>query len=859
VKFVRLFVSLAVLGGLSAILLIASLYFYVRPELPSVEVLKDVRLQTPMQVFSADGELISQFGEKRRIPVKLAEMPPRLIQAVLDTEDHRFFEHFGFDPIRVIKAALVLATTGEKREGASTITMQLARNFFLTREKAFMRKIKELFIAWHIERLLTKEEILELYLNKIELGHRAFGVGAAAQVFYGKSLNELSLAQLATIAGLPKAPSTMNPISRPQRSIDRRRVVLGRMLAMKHITLEEYQEASDAPVTAKKHGAQITLSAPYVAEMVRAEMVQRFGEEEAYTGGYKVYTTIPGKLQRAAEQAVQLNLHDYDERHGYRGVVQSLWEPAPAEQLADPLQQVINPAWEETAILDHLASIKPVGQVVPAVVTTVHEQAITVILADGDYQYVDWNGLMWAREFITDTRQGEAPKAASDILKEGDQIWLRKNEQQQWMLSQIPEASSALVSLDPIDGAIKALVGGYSFQQSQFNRATQAKRQVGSNIKPFIYSAALEQGMTLASIINDAPITQWDRRSGVAWRPKNSDGKYDGQIRMRVALGKSKNVVSVRLLRMVGLDNVINYLGRFGFNPNELPRNESLSLGSASLTPLEVAQGFASFANAGFAIEPYLIQRIENLDGDTVYNSDPALACLLCEQQLRALDDSQQLSESKEIDFNLADRIISEQNAFLMADMMRTAVVGGGNWNFNTGWNGTGWRARTLLGRSDISGKTGTTNDAKDTWFSGFTDGLVTTTWVGFDDMNRALGKTSRHQPLINLNPQRYNQMGNAMVGSEDGARVALPAWIRYMRVALKDIPPSHRTVPEGIVNVRIDTASGKLTNKTDYTSKFEYFIAGTEPTEYVEKTNQVELDVLNSVPADDELVEDIF
>nr|WP_232848580.1 PBP1A family penicillin-binding protein [Bowmanella yangjiangensis] len=782
-----------------------------------------------MKIYSQDGLLISQYGVKRRIPLELNNIPDGLIQAILATEDSRFYEHPGIDPIGVMRAFANLVITGEKGQGASTITMQLARNFFLSPDKAWMRKIKEAFISWHIEQVLTKDEILALYLNKIELGHRAFGVGAAAQVYFGKDIRDLSLAQLATIAGLFKAPSTLNPISNPRRSQERRRVVLARMLDEGYINRQEFEQAANEDIQAKKHGAEIELDAPYLADMIYAEMVARYGKEEAETGGYQVYATVGSKLQRLAQQATIRNLHDYDERHGFRGPIQQLWQTSEDDEAT---------AWNEPQMLEFLATQPSFKPLHPAIVTKVEEQQIRVINQQGEYLEINWEGLAWARPFVTDTSQGDEPKVAADIVTPGALVWIRFNDETGiWQLSQFPDATGAFVALDPVNGAVQAIVGGYSFYQSQFNRATQAKRQVGSNIKPFVYSAALENGFTLASIMNDAPINQWDRKSGVVWRPKNSPEVYDGPIRMRVALGKSKNVVSVRLLRGVGIDNIIQHMAKFGFNPQDLPRDESLSLGSASLTPMEVATGFAVFANGGYLITPHIIERIDNEFGEPLWHANPAVApSPYIEETATDSAVDEQILTDKVIPTEYAPSVISRENAFLTREMMSTAISGGGNWSKKTYWQGTGWRANNLMSRDDLAGKTGTTNDSKDTWFSGLGGNLVATAWVGFDDMSRSLGRTSRNQYLINQNPQKFNWMGNAMVGAEDGARVAQPAWIRFMREALEGVPEAYPPVPDGIVTVRIDRTSGKLTQRTDHTSRFEYFIKGTEPTQYVDE-----------------------
>jgi penicillin-binding protein 1A len=851
-------------------------YFYIKSDLPSVDVLKDVRLQTPMRIFTLDGKLISQYGVKRRIPLTLEQIPEQLKQAVIATEDSRFYDHPGIDPIGMMRALVNLVVTGEKGQGGSTLTMQMARDFFLTREKKYIRKIREIILAWHMEQLLSKQEILELYLNKVELGHRAFGFGAAAQVYYGKSLNELTLAQIATIAGLPQAPSALNPISSPERSVARRRIVLLRMLDEEYINQEQFEQAVNAPVTAKKYGAEIDLDAPYLADIIYSEMIELYGKDEAETGGYQIYSTVSSDMQAEAQKAVRRNLHDYDERHGYHGPVRQLWLPDVIDdqegQIFEIEQSELNSSapWSEEKMLTYLQDLQTFESMHPAIVVKVNEKDIIIFTQQGKYSIVDWDGLDWARPYINDAKQGPDPKTASDIVQVGALILIRQREEDlHWQITQYPQASGAFVALDPKNGAAQAVVGGYSFYQSQFNRATQAKRQVGSNIKPFIYSAALENGYTLASIINDAPITQWQSGSGNAWRPENSPAEYDGPIRMRIALSKSKNVVSVRLLRAVGLENVAEHLTRFGFNKDDIPLDETLSLGSGSHTPLEVATAMAVIANGGFLIQPHFIQRIENEMGEILWKVNPKNACNPCvaETQTNPISaDPEDIEALLAAEFGVAHqvdepvktilsapRVISAENAFLVAEMMRSAVQINGSWDNR----GTGWRAAVLMRRSDIAGKTGTTNDVRDTWFSGFTPDLVATAWVGFDDNNRRLGRTTRNQNLVNKNPEKFNYIGNALIGSESGAHAAQPAWIRFMQYALGDKPEHLLPMPTNLLTVRIDKGTGKLTNRTDQTSMFEYFTQGTEPQNFVADAQIIE-------PADQgeqsqKQIEDIF
>lgn len=885
-KYIKTFLLLALIGALLGGAALTGIYFYIKPDLPSVAILKDVRLQTPMRIYTHDGKLISQYGVKRRIPVTLEDTPELLQKAILATEDNRFYEHFGIDPIGITRAFINLVLTGEKSQGASTLTQQLARGFFLTREKTFIRKIKEVFIAFHMEAELSKEEIFELYLNKVELGHRSFGFGAAAQVYYGKKLEELTLAQIATLAGLPQAPSILNPISRPQRSLERRRIVLLRMLDEGYISRQQFDEAVNAPVTAEKHGAEIELDAPYLADLIYNEMVTVYGKEEAETGGYQVYATTSSELQQAAQNAVMQNLHDYDERHGYRGAAARLWplndskssQPGESGDEQQPCTtEAMYPEWPcnvtEDDLINSLDNAGAFGFVFPVAVTSVAQQSFNTVDVTGIERVIEWEGMDWARPFLSDSRQGKSPEQAADIVTPGDIVYIREQDGL-WRLAQLPEVSGAFVALDPYNGAVQAIVGGYSFYQSQFNRATQAKRQVGSNIKPFIYSAALDNGYTVASIINDAPINEWDEATGVAWRPQNSPAEYDGPIRMRVALGKSKNVVSVRLLRGVGLDNTIEHLTRFGLEKADIHRDETVSLGSSSHTPLEIVRGMATIANGGFLIEPYFIDRVLNETGDVLWQHNPVVACENCtaeqdatatpatteEQDIEALlaAELNQTMPAPESDQQVlsAPRVISAPNAFLVADMMRTAVRANGSWNKKTYWQGTGWRARNILQRTDLAGKTGTTNDSRDAWFSGFSRHLVATAWVGFDDMSRQLGRAAYNEPLAKRDPDRFGWIGNAMVGTESGAMAAQPAWIRFMQVALDGEPEEVMSVPDDIVRVRIDRTSGKLTRRTDHTTLFEYFLRGTEPTQYV-----LEEEILDPAEQEDSTpdVEDIF
>ncbi|WP_445777160.1 penicillin-binding protein 1A [Shewanella sp.] len=851
------FFSLSLLG----VAAITAAYFYVLPDLPDVNSLKTVQLQTPLRIYSKDGKLISQFGEKRRIPVEYDDVPVQLINAVLDTEDARFFEHRGIDPIGIIRAATILITTGKKSQGASTITQQVARGFFLSNEKTYIRKIKEIFLALKIEKALTKKEILALYLNRSFLGNRAYGVGAAAQVYYGKELHQLTLPEMAMIAGLPQAPSAANPIRNPERAVARRNWVLSRMLEKRNITQAEYEEAINSPSTAKYHGAEIDLYAPYISEMARDYMIQKYGEEAAYTNGYNVYTTISSDLQLMAQESLRDNVFAYDQRHGYRGPAAELWTDTPLAK---------------DAIIDTLKRTPSMQGIIPAAVMNVSEQQAQVLTSEGNTITLEWKGLKWARKFISDKRQGLPPKQAAEILTAGQQVWIRHNGKH-WQLSQIPVVSSATVSLDPHDGAIRTLVGGFSFSQSQFNRVTQAKRQLGSNIKPFIYAAALEKDYTLATLINNAPINKPDIRQGTAWRPKNSPDIYGGPTRLRVGLAQSINVMAVRAMRHAGLDNTINELVKFGFDPNDLPRNESLALGSPSVTPLQVATAFNVFANGGYLVEPYFIDHITDGYDNMIEQTIPAIACSKPQDTsapITDLDDpfaamAEELyqpvtKQANEINTNnefdpmtlsaednvcsnpnarFAKQVISEQTSFLITEALKSVIWGGGDWSKGTGWNGTAWRAAKLIKRHDIAGKTGTTNESRDTWFTGYNPTLTATFWVGFDDHGRQLGRSSW---MANGEPDQIS-------GGEAGAKTAGPGWNDFMNKALAGTPEHPVIPPKGIVSARIDLATGKLTRKTDHTTEFEYFVEGTEPKEYVTDTQQ------NGEIFIDNVAEDLF
>ncbi|KOE70088.1 penicillin-binding protein 1A [Aggregatibacter actinomycetemcomitans] len=819
--------TLFILGGIVA----GMFYIQLKSDLPDVETLKTVELQQPMQIYTSDGKLIGEVGEQRRIPVKLADIPEKLIQAVLATEDSRFYEHHGLDPIGIGRALMVAVTKGGASQGASTITQQLARNFFLTPEKSLIRKAKEAILAIDIENALDKNEILELYLNKIYLGYRSYGVAAAAKTYFGKELNQLTLSEMAVIAGLPKAPSTMNPLFSPKRALERRNVVLGRMLDQKYISKEEYDAALKAPIVASYHGAQMDFRADYVTEMVRQEMVKRFGEENAYTKGYKVYTTVLSKDQETAQKAVRDNLIAYDMRHGYRG--------------GAPLWKKDEAPWDNDTIIGFLKKLPSSEPFIPAAAVSVAKSGAELLLASGDKITLPSSAMRWT---------GQA-----NPVKVGDQIWIRKNDKGGWMLGQIPQANSALVSLNSDNGAIEAIVGGFSFEQSKFNRATQSLVQVGSSIKPFIYAAALEKGLTLSSVLQDMPIVL-KKPGQKEWRPKNSPDRYDGPLRLRVGLGQSKNMIAIRSMQMAGIDFVADFLQRFGFKRDQYFASEALALGAASFTPLEMARGYAVFDNGGYLVDPYIIDKILDNSGKEIFVANPKVACPTCDNipviygetekldgfkntDLTPADEFARTDEStngeevdqgesvpdipelqprvdvvKEENLNLmadaktngsevqyAPRVISGELAFLIRSALSTAIYG----EQGLGWKGTSWRMANDIKRKDIGGKTGTTNNSKVAWYAGFGANLTTAVYIGFDDNRFNLGR------------------------GEAGAKSAMPAWIAYMKPILQDIPERALPMPANIVEKHIDLRSGLLAND----GRVEYFIKGTEPTRaYVEE-----------------------
>lgn len=787
---------LSMFCGLLGVAGLIGAYYYYSPQLPNVETLREVKFQTPLRIYSADNKLISEFGEKRRTPVTYDQVPAGYRDALLAAEDTRFFEHFGIDIKGLFRAAFQLASTGRIQSGGSTITMQVAKNFFLTRERTFERKFMEIMLAIRIEQELSKEEILQLYVNKIYLGHRSYGIQAAANVYYGKQIDELTLAQLAMIAGLPKAPSAYNPITNPNRAIVRRNWILQRMLQLNFIDEQQYADATQTPVTAKYHRADIELEAPYLAEMVRKELYQQYGDN-LYTEGYRVYTTVHSEMQQAAEVALQNGLINYSKRHGYFGAVKELdLETLTPEEVSKELN-----------------SVPSYVNIEPALVTAIEDQSVQVQRRNGEQLTLSWDNLKWARRYITVNRVTYMPKKVEEFMKAGDVVYIRPlpvqkelTEEQlaesseetvvslpeiEWELTQLPKVQGSFIAENPKNGAIKAIVGGFNFHHNKFNRATQANRQLGSNVKPFIYTAALAKGYTPATLINDAPIVFHDNNLESSWRPQNYTKKFYGPTRLREALYKSRNLVSIRVLQGVTIPAAQEFLSKVGFDREKLPPNLSLSLGSADVTPMEVVNGYASIANGGYKVNPYFIQRIDDAYGETIYTAKPVTVCEDC---IYIGDDAADVVSGQQVSpFPLPEQIMDPQVNFIIYNIMQDVI------NL-----GTGRRAK-VLERTDLAGKTGTTNDQKDAWFSGFNRDLVATAWVGFDQPTH-LGR------------------------SEFGSTAALPIWIEFMQTALADKPNSAPLPPDGIVSMRIDPKTGLRAYPGQDDAIFEVFRKGNEP-----------------------------
>ncbi|QFU77517.1 penicillin-binding protein 1A [Halioglobus maricola] len=812
-SFLHFILRMTVLGAFGGLWLLAGVYLYLSPNLPDVETLRDVKLQTPMRVYTREGDLIGQFGEQKRNPLPFDAIPDQFVKALLAAEDDSFFRHQGIDLMGLARAVSELVLTGQKGSGGSTLTMQVARNYFLSLERTFMRKFNEILLAIEIERALDKQEIFELYFNRVFLGHRAYGFEAASRVYYGKGIADLSLAQHAMLAGIPKAPSRNNPVSGPTAGKERRNWILGRMLELGYINQESYTEANAERDPAKLHGAQLTFSAHYAAEMARQEMLDLYGMA-AYNDGFHVYTTISSELQKVGRDALINGLITYDQRHGYRGPEQRF--PLPENNEVDAVE-----FW-----LDALGNIAVIAGQTPVIVTEVLEDKALLLLADGTQGELFWeNGMSDVRPYITEDRRGSKPEAPSDLFKPGDMIRVVENEEGLWQLSQVPAAQAALVALNPNNGAIVTIVGGMGFELSKFNRATQAQRQPGSNFKPFLYGAAMEAGFTAASIINDAPVVLEDSSLEDIWRPENDGGVFHGPTRLRWALTKSRNLVSIRLLQQLGARNLITAADRYGFDTSDFTPDLSLALGTHAMSPLDVATGYAMLANGGYRVEPFLIDRIDDFHGETVFEARPLTVCRDCEQEPSQNEQAEELSMDEILaqqtankdQFPAAPRVMEERVNYILNSIMEDVIT-----------RGTGRRA-LVLERSDIGGKTGTTNGPMDAWFSGFNQDLATTTWVGFDN---------------------YTPLGRR----EFGGTAALPIWIDFMREALVDSEDRERPLPTGIVNVKIDPQTGLLAGSRQSNAIFEYFRQEHVPASGKDSSSQSP-----GNQGTDDLVQDIF
>ena len=749
----------------------AALYYYqtIYPTLPDPNELREVTYQVPLRIETEDGKLITEIGTKKRIPLDYSQIPERMTQAIIAAEDESFFAHGGVDFKGLSRAVYELVTTGKKKSGGSTITMQVARNFFLSREKSYIRKINEIVLSYQIEDTLSKEEILALYLNKIFLGYRSYGVAAAALTYYGRDLKDLTIDEYAMIAGLPKAPSAYNPIINPERAIQRRDYVLRRMKELNFITQQELDDALAVKAHAKKHGPIIEVEADYIAEMARSFALEQFGED-ALQNGLTIVTTVDSKLQQSANQAVRVGLQDYERRHGYRGAINTLDAKVMEnrDEVLTLLQATNNHGDLKVAVVTGFAQIPNPDPKQKAPI-----QLTEILLESGQASQIDFATMEWAREYKTVNYRGAQPKKPQDVLKVGDMIYVQWLDNQ-WQLAQDPLAESALVSLDANDGKVKALVGGFDFFRSKFNRATQGKRQVGSNMKPFLYSAALSKGMTAASTINDAPITVYDVNLEGLWRPENYSGRFYGPTRLRKALAMSRNLVSIRLMQQIEIPYAVDYFKRFGFPLDDKSGNLSLSLGSSEFTPWEVARAYATFANTGFLVDPYFIKEVRGYNGEVIYQAQPKIAC-------------NEITQCAEDDPNAAPRVIERRNAYIMTSIMQDVVT-----------YGSGRKAKALE-RQDIAGKTGTTNDQKDAWFSGFNPYVVTTVWTGFDQPS-TLGR------------------------SEVGGRASLPTWMAYMEQALAPYPNQPFIQPEGLVTVPVDSRTGQALPLGSTEGVFEVF-----------------------------------
>lgn len=784
-----------------AVMVIAGVFLYLDPQIPSAASYRDLRLQTPLRVYADDGSFIAEFGERRRIPLPIDQIPNLFIRAVLDTEDKRFYAHSGIDFVTLVKSTVqLLANPDEIPPGASTITMQLARNISFTLEQTFLRKFKEMLLAVKIENELDKDEILELYLNVIPFGHRSYGAEAAAQTYYGRPLAELDVAEFAMLAGIPQAPSIGNPVSGPERAVRRRNLILFNMLEQGSIDAETYRRAIAAPNNARLHQRSRDLDAPWVAEWARRQVLERYGRG-AYDDSFEVFTTVDPTLQAAATRALRNGLVAYDRRHGYRGPERTLTPPPAGEDYDEAIIERWSRTLQQTPVL---------GDEIPALVLDIDDEGFDALLADRSRVRVELADMRWARPYLTVNSRGARPDHPSSVVERGHLVRLNVKPEGGWRLGQVPEVQGALVAIRPQDGAVRAMVGGFDFRQSQFNNAIQAARQPGSAFKPFIYSAALNAGETAASIYNDAPLVFEDASLEAIYRPRNDSGEFGGPTRMRPALFRSVNLVSMRVLLKIGASEIIDHITHFGFDTASFPRNLQLAIGGGTMavTPLDMARAYAVFANGGFLVDPWLVERIDQAQ-ETRFRTQPLIACRSdCPADRRnegRWDHGADRNGNGRVDDILSDvltqapRVLDERIAYIMHSLLGDVIQ-----------YGTGRRARTLQ-RSDLGGKTGTTNEA-DTWFAGYQPELAAVAWIGFAN-NRPLGN------------------------NEYGSNTALPVWIEFMETALEGVDEFTWDQPPGVVRLRIDPATGAAAGLDQANAIFELFTVETAPTTHRQGT----------------------
>lgn len=810
-KIIWFFTKLGLFFLLLGIATLFVTYKIMEKDLPSVDSIRQYKLQVPLRIYSKDGKLIHVFGTKRRSPANIEDIPKNLINAYIAGEDANFYSHYGIDPKGLFRAVWEVITTGHKKTGGSTITMQLTRNVFLSLEQTYTRKLKEIFLAIKLEQTISKDEILELYLNKNFLGHRSYGIVAAADMYYGKTLAELTLAESAMLAAPPKAPSRINPITSPERALLRRNYILRRMLELDYITKSEYDQAIEENDNAIIHEPAIELNAPWIAEMARAYMLKKYGDA-AYTDGYIVTTTIDSKLQQTAEMAVQNGLQAYDKRHGYRGILKHFEIDAEDEESI-------------TDALEKIKSTPTTAGLQVALVTFVEDTSMIARLTDGQDVVVDFETSKWAAPYIDNQKIGNRPKVMGDITKIGDVVMVKRDNLGTFILAQIPRVQGALISLDPNTGAMNALIGGFAFNLSKFNRVIQAKRQPGSGFKPILYSAAIDAGLTASTLINDAPIVFDDDKLEKAWRPQNYSEKFFGPTRLREGIVHSRNLVSIRVLDRIGINTGRNHMLKFGFDPNDIPRNLSIALGSPNVPPLAMSRAFSVFANGGYLIDPYVIQSISNQSGEVLYEHPPVVLCDECEGKLAREKETEILTENTDIDLsetNIVEevpkeeteidnsiyppRVISVGNQYIIESFMQDVIK-----------RGTGRKA-LVLNRKDLAGKTGTANEQRDAWFNGFQRNIVTHAWVGFDT------------------PE-------AMGRGETGGRAALPIWVDFMKVALEGVPEFKRPIPPGVIAAKINRKTGLLAGNNTRNTMTEYFLAGHLPKEEKDEGQATDLE----------------